>query len=96
MIGRWLRRLLTLVLLLAVASAVAAWIYGHRALPQTEGTLALPGARAELQILRDQFGIATIRAASVRDAMYGLGVAHAQDRTPPGIVASFDVTQRFE
>lgn len=80
MIGRWLRRLLTLVLLLAVAAAIAAWIYGHRALPQTEGTLALPGARAELQILRDEFGIATIRAASVRDAMYGLGVAHAQDR----------------
>lgn len=80
MIGRWLRRLLTLVLLLGVAAALAAWIYGQRVLPQTEGTLALPGARAELQILRDAHGIPTIRAASVRDAMFGLGVVHAQDR----------------
>ena len=80
MIGKWLRRLLTLVLLLAVAAALAAWVYGQRVLPQTEGTLALPGARAELQILRDVHGIPTIRATSVRDAMYGLGVVHAQDR----------------
>ena len=40
----------------------------------------LPGARAPLQILRDAHGIPTVRAASRRDAMFGLGVAHAQDR----------------
>ncbi len=80
MIGRWLRRLLTLVLLLAVLLAITAWLYGHRVLPKIHGTLDLPGARAELQILRDAQGIPTIRASSLRDAMYGLGVAHAQDR----------------
>ena len=80
MIGRWIRRLFTLVLLLVVAAALAAWVYTQRVLPTTSGTLALPGARAPLQILRDANGIPTIRAASPRDAMYGLGVAHAQDR----------------
>ena len=80
MIGHWLRRLITLVMLLVVLLLLVAWFYGHRVLPKTEGTLTLPGARAELQILRDDQGIPTIRAASARDAMYGLGVAHAQDR----------------
>lgn len=80
MIGRWIRRLLTLTLLLLVAAALAAWVYAQRVLPTTDGALALPGARAPLQILRDGNGIPTIRAASPRDAMFGLGVAHAQDR----------------
>ena len=80
MIGRWIRRLLTLSLLLLVGGALTAWFYAQRALPQTEGALALAGAVAPLQIQRDANGIPTIRAASVRDAMFGLGVAHAQDR----------------
>ena len=77
---RWIRRSFTLLLLVVVSAALLAWFYGQRVLPQTEGTLALPGARAQLSIERDDTGIPTIRAASVRDALYGLGVAHAQDR----------------
>ena len=80
MLGKWLRRLTTTVLLLAVVAALTAWFYAQRALPVTEGTLLLPGARAELRIERDSHGIPTIRAASVHDAMVGLGLAHAQDR----------------
>ena len=80
MLSRWFRRLLTLVLLLAVSGALTAWYYAQRALPVTEGTLSLPGAQAPLQILRDANGIPTIRAASAHDALFGLGVVHAQDR----------------
>ena len=80
MIGRWLRRSLTLLLLLAVLGALGAWFWAQRVLPQTEGTLTLAGARAEIRIERDEHGIPSIKAASVRDAMYGLGVVHAQDR----------------
>ncbi len=80
MLGRWIRRLLTLALLLLVGGALGAWFYAQRVLPVTDGALALPGARAPLQIQRDANGIPTIRAGSTRDAMYGLGVAHAQDR----------------
>ena len=80
MIGRWLRRIVTGVLLLAVLAALLAWFQAQRVLPQTEGTLALPGLRAELRIERDAHGIPHIKAASLRDAMYGLGVVHAQDR----------------
>ncbi|MGI9152983.1 MAG: penicillin acylase family protein, partial [Rubrivivax sp.] len=46
----------------------------------TNGTLQLAGASSEIRILRDAQGIPTIRAASVRDVMFGLGVVHAQDR----------------
>lgn len=80
MSGKWLRRLVTLLLWLLIAAAIAAWVYSRRVLPVTEGTLALPGLAAELRIERDTHGIPTIRAASVADAMYGLGVVHAQDR----------------
>ncbi|MDT7834904.1 penicillin acylase family protein [Aquabacterium sp. OR-4] len=80
MSARWFRRLLTLLLWLLIAAAIAGWIYSRRVLPQTEGSLSLPGLGAELRIERDGHGIPTIRAASVRDAMFGLGVVHAQDR----------------
>ena len=80
MIGRWLRRIVTGVLLLAVLAALLAWFQAQRVLPQTEGTLALPGLRAELRIERDAHGIPHIKAPSLRAAMYGLGVVHAQDR----------------
>ena len=80
MIGKWLRRSLTLLLLLVVVGGLAAWFLAQRVLPQTEGRLALPGARGEIRIERDEHGIPSIDAGSLRDAMFGLGVVHAQDR----------------
>ncbi|MBP6901103.1 MAG: penicillin acylase family protein [Burkholderiaceae bacterium] len=78
--GSWGRRVLAALLLLLVGALAAGWIYSRRVLPQTEGRLALAGARAEIRIERDGHGIPTIQAGSVHDAMFGLGVAHAQDR----------------
>jgi len=63
-----------------MALAGAAGLYAWRASPASEGTLQLAGANGEIRILRDAHGIPTIRAGSVRDVMFGLGVAHAQDR----------------
>jgi len=76
----WLRRSLVLLLLLAVAGGIALWRYTQLVLPRTDGTLTLPGLRAELRIERDANGIPTIRAGGVEDAMFGLGFVHAQDR----------------
>ena len=80
MFGKFLRRSLTLLLLVVVVAALLAWFHAHRVLPQTEGRLVLAGAQAEIRIERDEHGIPSIQAASLRDAMYGLGVVHAQDR----------------
>jgi penicillin G amidase len=77
---RWIRRGLVALLLLGLLAALVLALYAWRSLPQTSGTLSLPGARGEIRIERDAHGIPTIVAGSLLDACYGLGVAHAQDR----------------
>ena len=51
-----------------------------RRLPQTSGRLETPGARAEVVIRRDRWGIPYVEAGSVEDGWYGLGFCHGQDR----------------
>jgi len=76
----WFKRGAWALLAVVVLALGAVAIYASRSLPVTAGRLALPGVQAELRIERDAQGIPSIRAASERDAWYGLGVAHAQDR----------------
>lgn len=52
----------------------------RHALPEVEGTLRVEGADAALRIVRDAHGIPHVFAATDRDAYFGLGFAHAQDR----------------
>ena len=77
---RWLKLGSGLLVLLLLLGAAALFTYGRLTLPQTEGSLALAGAQAELRIARDDNGIPTIVAANAHDAFFGLGVVHAQDR----------------
>ncbi len=77
---RWIARGLLALLALLLVGAAALWIYGQRTLPTTLGNIALSGATAEIRIDRDAHGIPTIHAKSDRDAYFGLGVVHAQDR----------------
>jgi penicillin amidase len=78
---KWIRRGAWVLLWVALAVAVALWIYSRRVLPTTQGTLTLlSGPKAELRIERDVDGIPTIKAASRDDAFFGLGYVHAQDR----------------
>ncbi len=73
-------RLLALGALLLALLALALAVYSRLALPTTSGALTLAGAQASLRIERDGQGIPTIVAAHARDAYFGLGVVHAQDR----------------
>ena len=77
---KWLKRGAIALLGLSVLMVAGVAVYAWRTLPQTEGRLALTGLGAELRIERDGHGIPAIHAASGRDAWYGLGVVHAQDR----------------
>jgi penicillin amidase len=54
-------------------------IFGRR-LPRTSGTLTVPGARHEIVIRRDQWGIPHVEAHEELDAYYGIGFCHGQDR----------------
>ncbi|MHA6288489.1 penicillin acylase family protein [Maricaulis sp. CAU 1757] len=69
--------------IVAVVAAGLALIIGNRlyaSLPQTTGTLDMPGLQDETLIIRDSHGVPHIFAERDRDAFYALGVAHAQDR----------------
>ena len=77
---KWIRRAGWGLLALVLLGAAAFWAWRQAVLPATDGSLALPGLQAEVRIERDADGIPTIRAASLNDLMFGLGVAHVQDR----------------
>ncbi len=86
---RWL--LACALLVLAGGSALALWLEARRELearhPQIEGQLAAPGLKAPLRILRDRGGVPHIRAETRRDAWFGLGFVHAQDRLGQMLIA---------
>ena len=78
-----MRKILRLFLALAlffalVAAAGYTWL--RQSLPQLDGTLALSGLKAPVEIVRDRYGVPHIYAGSVEDAYFGLGFVHAQDR----------------
>ncbi|NMP30901.1 penicillin acylase family protein [Thalassotalea sp. M1531] len=72
---------LTLILLFFLATG-AAWLYSRvdSALPQLEGKATLFGLNATVNIERDEFGIATIKAENRNDAAMALGFVHSQER----------------
>ena len=77
---RRLGTVLLYVLLTVLLLAVAAWIYLRQSLPQLDGSIKVSGASAPIEIVRDAEGVPHVFAASERDAAFGLGFAHAQDR----------------
>ena len=74
-----LRLFLALALLVALAAA-GGYLWLRQSLPQLEGTLALSGLTAPVEIVRDRYGVPHIYAGSVEDAYFALGFVHAQDR----------------
>jgi penicillin amidase len=82
MLVRGLRRAAAALLALMLLAGLALALYLWRATPAHDGTFEVaPGAvSAPVSIERDTHGIPTIRAASVEDAAFALGLVHAQDR----------------
>lgn len=76
-LGRWLA--IALAALCAGAVGLVALYVRALAVP-AEGRWSVDGPRAAIRIQRDDDGIPTIEAGSQRDALYALGVVHAQDR----------------
>ncbi|MCD6640839.1 MAG: penicillin acylase family protein [Nocardioides sp.] len=77
---RWVAWIaLGLVLLLLVLAAVTTWAV-RRPLPQVDGTVEVTGLAAEVEVIRDDHGIAHIYAESDADLLRGQGWVHAQER----------------
>jgi penicillin G amidase len=49
-------------------------------MPQTTGTISLPGLDADVEVRRDARGVPTILADTSHDLFYAQGFVHAQDR----------------
>ena len=56
------------------------WLAAIRAVPPTEGTVAVPGLSAPVTIARDDRNVPYIHAAAEEDAYFALGYVHAQER----------------
>ena len=77
---RLARGLLWSLALLLVATLAVAFAYRQLTLPKIDGTLALAGLTAPVDVVRDAEGIPHVYAANEDDAWFTLGYLHAQDR----------------
>ncbi len=79
-----LRRKSSILFSLLGASGVSAagvWYrFFKRPLPKVNGSVRVKGLDAEVEILRDRYGVPHISAGSVSDMIFGQGFCHAQDR----------------
>jgi penicillin amidase len=66
--------------LLALAGAAVYWRWSHRALPQVDGEVQLPGLTAPVTVRRDALGVPHLQASSLPDLMRAQGYVTAQDR----------------
>jgi len=69
--------LVTLIILLSVFLVL--WLV-MRPLPQTDGTVQIPGLTAEVKVVRDKSGVPHITAANTADLFMAQGYVTAQDR----------------
>lgn len=75
-----LRRVTVWLFLGVLVLVLATWGAALSTLPKTSGVLVVAGPSAPVEIARDAHGIPTITADNRRDAAFGLGFVHGQDR----------------
>src|SRR3954466_14309274 len=66
--------------LLGGTAAGAWWQLFRRPLPRTSGELRVTGVEGRIEIVRDRWGMPTVRAQTAADLWYGQGFCHGQDR----------------
>jgi penicillin G amidase len=72
--------LLSLILLLFIAAAIALPILERQSHPKTDGEIRLPGLDGRVDVYRDSFGIPHIYATTQHDLFMAQGYVQAQDR----------------
>lgn len=77
---RWLLRIATLGITLLVIGLLLVYYLAAQSLPDYDKTRAVSGITADIEIVRDNSAVPHIMALSDRDAFFGLGYVHAQDR----------------
>src|SRR5438034_11251128 len=77
---RLLIKAVVVIVSLVVLAGLGVYGYARQSLPTIEGSIAVAGASAPIEIVRDRDAVPHIFAKSKNDALFGLGYAHAQDR----------------
>ncbi|PUA83085.1 penicillin acylase family protein [Nocardioides currus] len=77
---RWTAYVAAVLALLMVLLLVTAVAFVRRPVPDTDGELELPGLDAQVEVIRDDHGIAQIYADTDADLMRAQGFVAAQDR----------------
>ncbi|SDW35570.1 penicillin amidase [Ruegeria halocynthiae] len=80
LVFRWLVRITTSLILLAVAAVGLIYFLASQSLPEYNQTLDVEGVSAPVEIIRDTANVPHILGQSDPDVFFGLGYAHAQDR----------------
>jgi len=79
-VRRLLIRALLVLLVLLLIGAAGVYHVVQRSLPTIDGETTAAGISGPIEIVRDADAIPHILAANKKDALFGLGYAHAQDR----------------
>ncbi|BAY87051.1 putative penicillin amidase [Calothrix parasitica NIES-267] len=74
------RNIAILILVLVITLVGLATYTIRKSFPQENGTIAIPGLEGEVKVLRDEWGIAQVYAASDHDLFLAQGYVTAQDR----------------
>ncbi|WP_170348880.1 penicillin acylase family protein [Ruegeria atlantica] len=77
---RWLVRITTGLVLLALAAVALVYFLASQSLPDYDQTVAVRGLNAPVEIIRDTANVPHVLAENDPDVFFGLGYAHAQDR----------------
>ncbi len=80
LVFRWLVRIATGLILLALAAVGLIYFLASQSLPDYDQTVEAKGLNGAVEIVRDTANVPHILAQNDPDVFFGLGYAHAQDR----------------
>src|SRR2546426_11581668 len=77
---RLVKAALAFIIVPILIGAVVAYVLLRRSLPVVDGQVTVAGLSAPIEIVRDADAIPHVFATNKKDALFGLGYVHAQDR----------------
>ncbi|WP_376873015.1 penicillin acylase family protein [Albirhodobacter sp. R86504] len=92
---KWLVRIVSGLLLTAVAIGALMYYFAARSLPDYDATFEVEGLSAPVEIVRSTENVPHIFGANDADVYFGLGLAHAQDRLWQMVMARRTVQGRL-
>ena len=93
--GRALRTMALGLLATAGAASAGAYYLLQRPVPRGRGRVRLRGLEAEVEVLRDRWGVPHIYASNLRDLFFAVGYAQAQDRFVAALGVFYAISQAF-